>query len=175
MKFNKLAALLLASGFATAALAGGQGTGVINFEGEIIDAPCTLLPGSAKQTIDMGQVSNKALAEGKIASTLYPINIELVDCSTKTLKEVAVTFDGSADPANTELIAINGSAKGAGIRLTNLANELVVLGQAQPFMKLKEGNGNIMRFNAQLQGLTAATDIVPGSFTAISTFALEYK
>ncbi len=174
MKFNKLAALLLASGFATATMAAGQGTGVINFEGEIIDAPCTLLDESATQTIQMGQVSNKEVTKGKLAATKHPINIKLSNCTIDTLKTVAVTFDGANDLVDTELLAISGAAKGAGILLTNFKNETVVLGTAQPFTNLVTGD-NVLRFGAQLKGVDAATEVTPGSFTAISTFALEYK
>ncbi|MBP6344658.1 fimbrial protein [Neisseriaceae bacterium CLB008] len=174
MKFNKLVALLLASGFATVTFAAGQGSGTINFKGEIIDAPCTLDYQNANQTIEMGQVSNKELNKGKIANTQNPINIELKECSTETLKTVAITFDGAPD-TNTDLLAINGSAKGAGIRLTNSANQLVKLGQAEAFKTLQEGNGNVLRFFAQLQGSDAASDVTPGNFTAVSTFSLEYK
>lgn len=174
MKLNKLALVLLASSFATVTLAAGQGSGTINFKGEIIDAPCTLDYQNANQTIEMGQVSNKELNKGKISSTQNPINIELKDCSIDTLKTVAITFDGAAD-ANAELLAINGSAKGAGIRLTNSANQLVKLGTAEAFKNLQAGNGNVLRFFAQLQGSDAEKDVTAGNFTAVSTFSLEYK
>lgn len=178
MKLTKLVLLLLASGVATTSFAAAsQGTGTLKFEGEIINAPCTLEDKDANQTIPMGQVSTKELNKGKMATAQSPINIELKNCSLDTIKGVAITFDGAPDAANKELIAIQGGAKGAGIRLTNSSNELVKLGTAEPVKALVDGNSpaNVLRFFAQLQGTDAATDVTPGNFSAISTFALEYK
>ncbi|MBP6345867.1 MAG: fimbrial protein [Neisseriaceae bacterium] len=174
MKVSQLAALMLAAGFASTAFAAGQGGGQIEFYGDIIDAPCSVNPDSIDQRISMGQISNKELNGGKISQTTRRFEIKLENCSTETLKTVEVMFGGTADTKDSDLLALVGTAQGAGIRLVDSSNTLIKLGQATQPTQLVNGN-NTLVFGANLKGSDAAVDVTPGDFTAITTFALEYK
>ncbi len=175
MKLTTLTGLLLAAGFATTALAADQGGGQVRFEGIIIDAPCSIDPESADRTVNMGQISNKELNGGKTARTTHNFEIKLENCSLETLRNVTVTFSGTKDGNNDELLGIVGNAAGAGIRLTYAGSDNPIkLGVATNPAELIEGN-NVLLFGATLKGSQAAVDVTPGDFSAITTFALNYQ
>lgn len=125
MKFSKIAlamgfGLVMASGMANAdadtpaqgAAAGSQGHGTVHFKGEIIDAPCSISPDTADQTVDLGQVSNSALKDnGK--SVPVPFNIKLQNCDVSTYKTVTATWGGTADVNMPTAWGITGSGQGS--------------------------------------------------------------
>ena len=171
-------AMTLATSFAFAVdppakpKAGGSGT--ITFTGSIIDSPCTLTADTQNQTIELGQVSNKALLnQGRSVPKAF--KLELQQCDISTLKTVQVTFAGDQDSVDPTLLGMTGSARGAGIALTNGSGTLVKLGEATPSHALLEGN-NTLSFSAYLQG-TAAKDIAitPGVYSAVTNFLLTYQ
>lgn len=176
MKLNKISLALLgaiALG-STAVQAASQGAGKVTFVGSIIDAPCSLSAKSVDQTIEMGQVSNKVLANGGQA-VARNFNIELEQCDISTLKKVQVTFGGDADVTDPSLLGIAGSARGAGIALANGAGSQVKLGEASPARTLLEGN-NTLVFGAYLKGTTAKdVAVTPGEFNAVANFVLAYQ
>lgn len=171
-------ALTIASSFAFAldplptAKAGGGGT--VTFTGSIIDSPCTLTADTQNQTIELGQVSNKSLLN-KGRSVPKAFKLELQQCDISTLRTVQVTFAGDKDSVDPTLLGMTGSARGAGIALTNGSGTLVKLGEATPSHALLEGN-NTLSFSAYLQG-TAAQDvaITPGVYSAVTNFLLTYQ
>jgi type 1 fimbria pilin len=121
----------------------------------------------------MGQISSRILAkEGKSSS--QPFSIELKDCSLTTMKNVQVTFTGTPDPDNSKLLALSGTATGAGIMIyDNLHSKDVELGTATDGQGLNEGN-NSLKFAAYLQGSSASGAVVPGEFTSVANFTLAY-
>ncbi|WP_423055262.1 fimbrial protein, partial [Aeromonas salmonicida] len=48
----------------SAVAAGGAGSGKVTFNGEIINAPCSVAPESVDQVVEMGQISTKELVKG---------------------------------------------------------------------------------------------------------------
>ena len=178
MKLNKLM-LATAIAFSTASVAHAaptpnQGSGTVTFSGEIIDAPCSITPDSVDQTVPMGQISSRILAkEGK--SSAEPFSIELKDCALNTVKNVKVTFTGTPDAVNSKLLALSGSASGAGIVIYDqLHAKEVELGTATDGQGLNEGN-NALKFAAYLQGNSASGAVVPGQFTSVANFTLAYQ
>ncbi|KDO00466.2 fimbrial protein [Pseudomonas donghuensis] len=188
MNFNKaplalLTALVLSSGAAfavddpvtpPAAASAVGGSGKVNFIGSIIDAPCSLDAESKDQTVRMDEISNKTLAnQGE--SSMQSFNIELKQCDISKMKKVKVTFGGDADITDPTLLGIAGSAKGAGIALTNGSGAQVKLGEASAARTLLEGN-NTLAFGAFLRGTTAKdVAVTPGEFTATANFMLAYE
>lgn len=181
MKLTKLAAVL---GFSCLMVAGSAfaedpvepitgGHGQITFEGEIIDAPCSIAPNNDKQTVQLGQVSS-SLLKGGGRSTSEAFTIKLENCSTKTYKTVEATFSGLGATGIDNAIAIDGTAKGAGVIISQYGGNIVKLGEAtSPAQVLSEGP-NELRFSAYLQG-KQGVDVTPGTFSSIATFALTYK
>lgn len=175
MKLNKLmlATVIAFASASVAHAASNQGSGKVTFTGEIIDAPCSVAPGSVEQTVPMGQISSRLLAkEGKSSSE--PFSIELKDCSVSTMNNVKVTFTGTPDSDNSKLLALSGTATGAGIMIyDNLHSKNVELGTATDGQDLTEGN-NSLKFAAYLQGSSASGAVVPGEFTSVANFTLAY-
>lgn len=181
MTMNKIVlAMVMASGIsafgAVAAdapvKATDQGSGNITFTGSIIDAPCSITPESSNQTVDLGQVSNSLLAK---AGTSTPRNftIDLEKCDTTTKKNVIITFGGSKDSENDKLLGITGTAKGAGVALTDGSGTQITLGEPSAARGLLAGN-NKLNFSAYLQGNKVDGTVTPGEFTSVANFTLTY-
>jgi len=177
MKLNKLA-LVLGLGLAVvagSAAAANQGSGTITFKGSIIDAPCSIPPTSEKFEVKMGAIATSALNGGG-KSVARPFNIELEQCDITTLKTVQTTFTGTPSTSVNGGLAIAGTAKNAGIVITDVNGDKIDLGAKSPSQTLFTG-ANTLRFTAFLQGDADATNkpAVPGEFDAIATFALSYQ
>ncbi len=91
------------------------------------------------------------------------------------MKNVKVTFTGTPDAVNSKLLALSGSASGAGIVIYDqLHAKEVELGTATDGQGLNEGN-NALKFAAYLQGNSASGAVVPGKFTSVANFTLAYQ
>lgn len=177
MKMNKIVlavamASAMAAGFANAETQ-DQGHGTVKFTGSIIDAPCSIAPGKQDQTVDLGQVSNKALENGG-TSTPKAFTIDLEGCDLDTAKSVTTTFTGPTSAGNADALGITGDAKGASIIITDGSGQAIKLGQASPKQDLQNLN-NTLSFSAYLQGDGASATIVPGSFESTANFTLAYE
>lgn len=168
MKLNKIMlAAVMAFGVSSLAHAADQGHGKVTFSGSIIDAPCSIAPESLDQTVELGAISNVALKNGG-KSTPRNFQIKLENCEL-TAKDpgknntVALTFSGSASEADSKLLGITGTAKGAGIAITDGAGTNIELGKPSKARELQNG-ANTLSFAAYLQGSSASTAvIVPAS------------
>lgn len=172
LKMNKtVIATFLAFGVISAANAADMGHGSVTFKGSIIDAPCSISSDSVDQTVELGQVSSAALADG---GTSVPKNftIALENCTLATAGSIKATFTGAAGVG--DRLGVTGTAKGASIALTDGANNVIKLGEASNAQTLQDGN-NTLVFSAYLQGDGTGVDIVPGDFTGITDFTLAYE
>ena len=175
MKLNKVvAALVLAGSVVSFAHADDQGHGTVTFTGSIIDAPCSISPDSIDQTVKLGEVSNVALnANGNTGTSIpRPFEIKLENCDTSTSKTVTTTFTG-AEGAVADHLGITGTASGASIVLTDGTGKPIALGKPTDSRMLQDGNNTLM-FSAYLQG-DGASAVVPGDFTAIADFTMDYQ
>lgn len=183
MKLSKIAlamglGMALVSGFANAAAssttaAGTGGHGTVHFKGEIIDAPCSISPESADQTVDLGQVSNSALKDGGESSPVS-FNIKLQNCDISTYQTVTATWSGTENTEQAGTWGITGSASGAGIVLRDASERQLVLGQETAATTLTANDTNIA-MSAFLKGNGSSSTIVPGSFTSTADFVLTYQ
>jgi len=156
-----------------------QGHGTVTFKGSIIDAPCSITPETVDQTVYLGEVSNSALKNG---GQTKPKNffIKLENCDLITTEEgknntVSITFTGASSVGDTKLLGITGTAKGAGIAITDGAGKLIELGKPSSVQTLGNGD-NTLNFAAYLQGSTAeGTVITPGAFFSVADFTLAYQ
>ncbi len=57
-----------------------KATSKVTFKGAIIEAPCSIAPESIDQTIELGQISNMALADGGKSSP-KTFDIALQNCN----------------------------------------------------------------------------------------------
>ncbi|HFF8525005.1 TPA: fimbrial protein [Providencia rettgeri] len=195
MKFNKITtALIITAGLATfgaqAASEPSQGSGKITFTGSIIEAACSINPDSTNQEIDLGQIAKSQLKDNG-QSTPRNFDILLENCSfeeespvdsgedgTRALvgNTVKITFGGSpaagnAGPINT-LLGITGTAKGAGVAITDGSGTVIELNKESNGRELINGD-NTLNFSAYLQGIDDAS-LATGEFTAVTNFTLSY-
>ncbi|BEM64739.1 fimbria A protein [Serratia marcescens] len=185
MKLNQIMlAAVMAFGVSSLAHAAvkDQGHGKVTFNGSIIDAPCSISPDSIDQTVELGAISNVALKDGG-KSTPRPFQIKLENCEltvdandpSKNNNKVSLTFSGSASDADSALLGITGTAKGAGIALTDGSGKKIKLGTASDARLLQNGS-NTLSFSAYLQGSSASgAVIVPGEFQSVADFTLAYQ
>lgn len=176
MKLNKIMlAAVMALGVSSLAHAADQGHGKVTFSGSIIDAPCSIAPEALDQTVELGAISNVALKNGG-KSTPRNFQIKLENCELSEGKQnVALTFSGATSEANANLLGITGSAKGAGIAITDGAGTNIELGTASKPQKLQNGS-NTLSFSAYLQGATSSTAVItPGEFQSVADFMLAYQ
>lgn len=155
--------------------AGDQGHGKVTFTGEIIDAPCSITPDTIEQTVDLGEISNKALMNGgKSRPRSFDIKLESCDLSGLTDKTVTITFTGSESSAQPGYLALVGTAKGAAIAITNDEGTNIPLGTPSSATQTQQGD-NILTYAAYLQGNGASSSVVPGDFTSVANFTLAYQ
>lgn len=180
MKLNKIMlAAVMAFGVSSLAHAADQGHGKVTFSGSIIDAPCSIAPESLDQTVELGAISNVALKNGG-KSTPRNFQIKLENCELITAapgknNTVALTFTGATSAVDAKLLGITGTAKGAGIALTDGAGNDITLGTPTNAQTLQTGS-NTLSFAAYLQGDKASTaTVVPGEFQSVADFTLAYQ
>ncbi|MEX5925932.1 fimbrial protein [Providencia hangzhouensis] len=65
-----------------------KGSGVINFTGKVINAPCSI-PGDGTINVDLGQVANKVLETGNKYSQSVQYNIQLENCDLGEVKDAS--------------------------------------------------------------------------------------
>lgn len=185
MKLNKIMmAAVLAFG-ATSMMVNAaptdQGHGTVTFKGSIIEAPCSITPETVDQTVNLGQVSNVALKDGGQSSP-KPFQIKLENCDLISDDQdpgknntVSITFTGPASVDNDKLLGMTGTAKGAGIVITDGSGSLIELGKASSAQTLGNGN-NTLSFSAYLQGSKASGAVItPGEFQSVADFTLAYN
>jgi len=187
MKLSKVAlamglGMALVSGFANAApsgttppaasgTVGGQGHGTVHFKGEIIDAPCSISPETADQTVDLGQVSNSALKDSGTSSPVS-FEIKLQNCDISTFKTVTATWSGTPDQNMKTAWGITGTASGAAIILRDASQKDIELGKETAPTNLTADNTTIA-MSAFLKG--NGQTVVPGSFTGVADYVLSYQ
>ncbi|MGL6002112.1 MAG: fimbrial protein [Plesiomonas sp.] len=162
----------------SAVAAGGAGSGKVTFNGEIINAPCSVAPESVDQVVEMGQISTKELVKGG-ESNSKQFNIKLLNCEiTPDEDAVKVTFSGAKDPVDQNLLVIGGGqAAGAGIKMTAPGTgTAIVLGEPTAAFGLVNGD-NELPFSAVLKGYADQTTnpLTAGAFTAVTNFTLSYE
>lgn len=151
--------------------AADQGSGVVNFRGTVIDAPCGIAPESADQSIDFGQISKSHLANGGI-SVQKNVDIKLVNCDVTGLtKGVQLTFSGNTVTGTATELATAGTTNTA-IVINGYGSD-VTYGTPTDHVRLNEGD-NTLRFLSWAKQATGKA-VAEGDFTAIANFNLTYE
>lgn len=179
---------VMSSAAIAAPIDAGQGT--VTFQGSIIEAACGIAPESTDQTVNLGQIAKIKLVDSG-TSTPVPFKIQLVDCDTSfvpagatdPVTTASVTFTGPgatiAGAESPNLLAIQGTAAGAGVAISGMNGEVVTINdKTKPAGKITLQDGdNTLLFSAYLQGFpgsTAAT-ITAGAFQSVANFTMSYE
>ncbi len=169
----KFALLATAAAVSQAALAVD---GNIQFNGEIVDAPCSISPGATNLVVPLGKVSSTALngSAGRY-STPAQFELQLTQCSD-TAKGATVTFSGAADTINTDALATSigeiGGATGVAVELRDSAHQKIKLGTASPQYTLRTGTNNL-KFEAAY--VSTGAKVTTGPANATAQFTVAYK
>lgn len=182
MKMNKLASVLLLSMgmVAAGANAADQGHGKVTFTGSIIDAPCSITPETADQTVMLGQVASHVLKDGG-TSAPKSFTIDLENCSfgtdageaDATGNSVSVTFSGTASTQDPKLLGLTGEAAGAGVAIADESGKLLNVGTPSSLYNLS-GTNPSLGFTAYLKGISGQT-ITTGDFESVANFTMDYQ
>ncbi len=105
---SALAAALSAATGSYAAVVDG---GTIHFEGELVNAACSVNTDSADQVVTLGQYRTDIFNAVGNTSALIPFTIQLNDCDPVVAANAAVAFSGQADAINDNLLAIASSTR----------------------------------------------------------------
>lgn len=152
-----------------------QGSGVINFSGTVIDAPCGISPESADQSVDFGQLSKAHLAAGGI-STQKNVDIELTNCDATALSttgSVKVSFVGTTISGYTQELGTTGGT-GTAVVMSSPSGSLVSFdGTQTAATPLIEGD-NVLHYTSWVKQATGG-EIQEGDFSAVANFSLTYE
>ncbi|MDY0923352.1 fimbrial protein [Leclercia sp. CFBP8987] len=176
MKKNIIAAAIVA----TAALSMSNAfaaAGTVNFNGEILDAACTVDVGSQNQTVELGKYNKSEFAAAGDVSAATKFDIVLKDCPA-TVTSASVRFDGTPDAADSSLLAVDSSVAGAA---TGVAINLMTADKAQ--LPLHGSNGysytlteaadNTLDFYAQYK--STADAVTAGPANSVANFSVVYN
>ncbi|WP_039029624.1 fimbrial protein [Leclercia adecarboxylata] len=176
MKKNIIAAAIVA----TAALSMSNAfaaAGTVNFNGEILDAACTVDVGSQNMTVELGKYNKSEFAAAGDVSAATKFDIVLKDCPA-TVTSASVRFDGTPDAADSSLLAIDSSVAGAA---TGVAINLMTADKAD--LPLHGSNGysytltsdedNTLDFYAQYK--STADDVTAGPANSVANFSVVYN
>lgn len=175
-------ALLIAFSVCSAeATAKNQGHGTVSLGGEIVETPCGIAGESLDQSVDFGLISmtDAALdAQPALIGSRRNFEIKLVNCElASTLKPdfiyraATVTFDGTADSRDPELLGVYGEAQGVAIELLTAAGTPIPLGSTTADYQIVAGD-NTLRFGAQLR--IHPDRARAGGFSSLAKFTLSY-
>ena len=176
MKKNIIAAAIVA----TAALSMSNAfaaAGTVNFNGEILDAACTVDVGSQNQTVELGKYNKSEFTAAGDVTAATKFDIVLKDCPA-TVTSASVRFDGTPDAADSSLLAIDSSVAGAA---TGVAINLMTADKAQ--LPLHGSNGysytltdaedNTLDFYAQYK--STADAVTAGPANSVANFSVVYN
>lgn len=151
--------------------------GTINFTGTILNAACTVDPGSVTQTVSLGTVNKAEFVNAGDAVSSGPITITVGDCDPAVTR-VAVRFDGPLAAGNTELLGLtSGGAAGVGIGIYEAdGSTLVPLGTKSAGITAPATAATAdMNFVAKYVATAANAGITAGVANAVATFTLDYN
>lgn len=149
--------------------------GTLHFNGEIIDAACTVSPASANQTITLGQVSTSAFSAVNDTAAATAFQIDLTACPA-SVSTASIKFDGTpyqGDTSTLALIPLPGAATGVGVRIRTATNLVMPLYTVTQPMTLAQGTTNSMMFNASY--VAKAATVTAGPANAVATFSVIYN
>ncbi|EMM5119759.1 fimbrial protein [Providencia stuartii] len=157
--------------------------GTVDFIGTVVSTPCNITQSSLKQTIDFGQLSRRALENGRVAEVDF--NIEFTGCDftdfdkdaegkPMAVKTMELVFTGKsyADAASTLLSTSVGNTNNVGVGIEGFE-----FGKAKDVLSRianKKGD-NTLKFKAFAKAVDTTKDVVEGQFNATSNFRITYQ
>ena len=162
-----------------AAQSTGQSSGQINFSGNITTAPCSVDGDNVNQTVALGSISTNIFSGVGSQSTAKDFQINLTGCNTTTLKTAQITFSGTPDDTDPNLLKLTPGMPGAGAA-QNVAvglydvynNQALALNAKSGAIPLQSGL-SVLPFRAYYQ--QTAANVAAGSANASAQFTISYN
>lgn len=151
-------------------------SGSINFEGQVVNAACSVAADSQGQTVTLDQVRTSNLTTaGEPAGQQKAFNILLKDCDTTTSQNASITFNGQTDgdlPAALKNNAGAGSATNVALQLYGPDGKVLNMGEESSKVTLLSGDTTIPLSVDYIATTAAAT---AGAVAATATFQVNYN
>lgn len=177
MKKSLLVLASIAAAVSMNASAATVNGGTVRFQGEVVDAACSVVSDSVDQTVILDQVKSSIFTQAaQEAGQRKPFQITLADCEVGTTPgDVTLTFNGTteADPTIMTNTAGAGSAVGVGLRMFDHVGQMVELntGISTTGMPLVDGT-MVLPFSVDYVSTLAS--VTPGPVAAVATFQVTY-
>lgn len=158
-------------------------TGTIDFEGVVVSTPCNIAQSSLKQVIDFGQLSRRALENGRVAEVKF--NIEFTGCDFTdfdtdvtgkpiAVKSMELIFTGQsyADATNTLLSTSAGNTNNVGIGIDGFE-----FGKTKDVLSriINKKGDNVLSFKALAKAVDTTKSVSEGKFSAVTNFRITYQ
>jgi len=176
MKKNIIAAAIVA----TAALSMSNAfasAGTVNFNGEILDAACTVDVGSQSQTVDLGHYNRSEFTTAGDVTSATKFNVVLSACPA-AVTSASVRFDGTPDAVDSTLLAVDSSVEGAatGVAINLMTadkSQLPLHGTNNYSYTLTDAADNTLDFYAQYK--STADAVTAGPANSVANFSVVYN
>lgn len=187
MSFNKslIALALSAMAFSSVTMAAdfGKSTGTVDFNGTIVNTPCSITATNQNLKVDLGNVpASKFAAKGDTGGNAKPFTIILSNCTVLAAPyKATVTFGGlGADTGKTALATNAGQdtsgqpvATGVGIQIAESNNQNpIVLDKAGASVDITQPE---MHLEYQAQYVSVADTVTPGLANGHADFTVAYE
>lgn len=175
MKKNLIAVAFAATAImstASAFAAGGQ----VNFQGEIIDAGCTIVnTPSNPLTVTLGSVAKTEFTGAGSTAAATKFTLQLTNCPA-TVHNAMVKFDGTNVSGDTSVLALtqeSGVATGVGIQLSDDANTVLPLFTSSKAYPLSSTADNNLEFVARY--IATSSTVTAGPANSTADFSVTYN
>lgn len=181
--FKSLPAVMLLSLTGYCAIASAS-DGDITFNGQVVASACTLNGFNGGTTVNgavmsLASVTPSSFTSGGGYAGMKDFTIDLKDCDTTTLKNAQVSFSGTPDTVDGEILKnsqTNGPATGVGIAiLENDGATLVDINGGTPSKAqvLSEGNTSLL-FKVAYKANTSTPAVTAGNVSAKTFVDITY-
>lgn len=153
--------------------------GTVQFQGSIVNAPCTIDNDSAHRVVDLGQYRVDSFSGTGSTSSAVPFYINLIGCSAETYSTAAITFNGITADGNNKALSLaarqagDTTAGGVGIQVLQDNKVLALDGTTPSAPKPFDETGVRLGFQAQYIALNQT--VTPGSANAVADFTITYQ
>lgn len=149
--------------------------GSVHFSGGVVNAACAVDTNSEAQTVEMGQIRTNEFTGTGSWSDPQPFSIVLKDCDTTISQRVGISFDGTTDAKEPDILAVSGGAgvaSGIGIGIfDNQGNQIIPNAQAQAITTIEDST-TTLNFIAKYR--STSNNVLPGKADAETWFTLTY-
>lgn len=168
-------------------------TGTVSFHGGLLSSPCSLMPDSRDQSVDLGDVSARDFRNAGDRSAPVRFRLSFRNCllGARALADnpagprngdasrlylqgeqaATLVFLGESDVDNPSLLKLNGGVQGIGLRLQDQQGQALELNQrSRPYI-LQPGS-NTLWFSASVESTQQA--VMAAGFAAVAHIQVIY-